>query len=309
MSFSSDVKMELSKHTSNARHCQIAELSAMLFVIGSMCKEDEKYNLELHTENEVVAKKCAYLVKKIFGEEPSIVHNTSRKAILYKVVIEDEIFIDKILLTTKVSLEESNRCIDKMVLQKSCCKRAFLRGVFLSSGSISDPEKTYHFEVVCDDMNTAKVIRDVFVEFDIDAKIVLRKKYFVVYVKEGAMIVDALNIMEAHGSLMNMENVRIVKDMRNTINRRVNCETANLNKTVSAAVKQIEDINYIDSIKGLSSLSSNLKEMAYLRLEEPDASLKELGEMLNPPVSRSGVNHRLRKLSEISKDLREGNLD
>ena len=158
-------------------------------------------------------------------------------------------------------------------------------------------------------MNTAKVIRDVFVEFDIDAKIVLRKKYFVVYVKEGAMIVDALNIMEAHGSLMNMENVRIVKDMRNTINRRVNCETANLNKTVSAAVKQIEDINYIDSIKGLSSLSSNLKEMAYLRLEEPDASLKELGEMLNPPVSRSGVNHRLRKLSEISKDLREGNLD
>ena len=143
--------------------------------------------------------------------------------------------------------------------------------------------------------------------FDLEAKIVERKNYYVVYIKEGAKIVDALNVMEAHVCMMKLENIRIVKEMRNSVNRRVNCETANINKTVSAAVKQVEDILYIKEHMGFSNLSDSLRQMAELRLREPDAPLKDLGTMLNPPVGKSGVNHRLRKLSNIANELREHN--
>lgn len=141
--------------------------------------------------------------------------------------------------------------------------------------------------------------------FSIEAKIVPRKKVFVVYVKEGSQIVDILNIMEAHVSLMDLENVRILKEMRNTVNRKVNCETANINKTVSAALKQIEDITYLRDTIGLGKLPAGLKETALARLENPEASLKELGELLSPPVGKSGVNHRLRKLGELADNVRQ----
>ena len=141
--------------------------------------------------------------------------------------------------------------------------------------------------------------------FALDAKIVSRKKSFVVYLKEGAQIVDVLNVMEAHQSLMELENIRILKDMRNTVNRKVNCETANINKTVNAAVRQVEDIQLISRTIGFESLSDGLAQIARLRLQYPDATLKELGMMLNPQVGKSGVNHRLRKLSEIADELRE----
>ncbi|WP_320977374.1 DNA-binding protein WhiA, partial [Enterocloster asparagiformis] len=126
-----------------------------------------------------------------------------------------------------------------------------------------------------------------------------------VYIKEGSQIVDILNVMEAPVALMELENIRIVKEMRNSVNRQVNCETANINKTVSAAVKQMDDIRYIQAVIGLDGLPDNLREMALVRLERPDATLKELGEALNPPVGKSGVNHRLRKLGILADDLRE----
>lgn len=142
--------------------------------------------------------------------------------------------------------------------------------------------------------------------FEIDAKIILRKKYYVVYVKEGSQIVDMLNIMEAHNALMALENIRIAKEIRNSVNRQVNCETANINKTVSAAVKQVEDITYIKNTVGFGELSEALQEMAILRLSYPEATLQELGKLLSTPVSKSGVNHRLRKLSQIAHELRGG---
>lgn len=132
-----------------------------------------------------------------------------------------------------------------------------------------------------------------------------RKRYYVVYIKEGSQIVDILNVMEAPVSLMELENIRIVKEMRGSVNRQVNCETANINKTVSAAVKQIEDIRFIQSVAGLSGLPESLQEMARIRLERPEATLKELGEALEPPVGKSGVNHRLRKLSLVAEELRQ----
>lgn len=202
-------------------------------------------------------------------------------------------------------IAEDLSLIHNVVVQNVCCKRAFIRGAFLSAGSISDPEKFYHFEITCASMRKAKQLQGLMASFDIEARIVLRKRYFVVYVKEGSQIAELLQIMEAPVALMELENIRIVKEMRNSVNRQVNCETANINKTVSAAVKQMEDIRYIQDTIGLESLPENLQEMARVRLERPEATLKELGEALEPPVGKSGVNHRLRKLSLMAEDLRE----
>jgi DNA-binding protein WhiA len=142
--------------------------------------------------------------------------------------------------------------------------------------------------------------------FGIDAKTILRKKYHVVYMKESEAIVDLLNIMEAHVALMKLENLRILKELRNTVNRRVNCETANINKTLDSSRKQQEDILLLKEKYGLENLPKGLQQIAQIRLEEPEASLKELGEMLEPPIGKSGVNHRLRKLSELADKLKSG---
>lgn len=178
-------------------------------------------------------------------------------------------------------------------------------GHFWQRGSISDPEKFYHFEIACATEAKAKQIQGLILSMGIEAKIVSRKKYFVVYIKEGSQIVDILNVMEAPVALMELENIRILKEMRGSVNRQVNCETANINKTVSAAVKQMEDIIYIRDTAGFDSLPDNLREIAELRLARPEATLKELGEALDPPVGKSGVNHRLRKLGNMAERLRQ----
>ena len=184
-------------------------------------------------------------------------------------------------------------------------KRAYIRGAFLAAGSMSDPSKSYHFEIVCDEEEQAEYLKELMSGFELDGKVVQRKKNYVVYLKEGSQIVDILNVMEAHVALMELENVRIMKEMRNSVNRKVNCETANINKTVSAAVKQTEDIRYIQDTVGFEKLSEGLKDVALTRLAYPDATLKELGELLENPIGKSGVNHRLRKLSEIAEKLRD----
>lgn len=298
MSFSSDVKRELSKHTGQARHCQIAELAAILWLCGDVKVSDNmKYELIVRTENEFVARKYFTLLEKNFNIGVAIdIHQSShlQKNKVYLMHIADQEDVVRVLKATNHSA----------LLQKTCCRRAFLRGSFLASGSISSPEKSYHLEITCVDQSMAKKIRNLFVGFEIDAKIVIRKKQYVVYIKEGSQIVDALGLMEANISLMELENIRILKDMRNSVNRRVNCETANLNKTISASVKQTEDIEYIRDTIGLEELTPALRQAAEARLNDPEASLIELGKQMNPPVGKSGMNHRLRKLSEIANDLR-----
>ena len=169
---------------------------------------------------------------------------------------------------------------------------------------MSNPQKGYHLEFVCEYEAQARQIRQVICSFEIEAKIVRRKKYYVVYLKEGAGIVELLNVCEAYISLMNLENMRILKEMRNSVNRRVNCETANIAKTVSAAARQVEDIEYIRKYYGFQNLPETLRQMAEIRLENPDVTLKELGELFDPPLGKSGVNHRLRKLSELAEEIR-----
>lgn len=311
MSFSGKVKDELSKQCPVARHCQIAEVAAIISLCGRIgISQNDTYSVRIHTENIAVARKYFTLLKKAYNIDTEISIRQSSKLRNYTITIKHHKDAMKVLQASKLIDEYGEICENlsvssNILIQKECCKRAFIRGAFLASGSISDPEKFYHFEIVCTTEDKAVQLKNIIQYFNIDAKIVERKKHFVVYIKEGAGIVDILNVMEAHVALMDLENVRILKEMRNSVNRKVNCETANLKKTVSAAVKQIEDIKFIRDKVGLSVISDNLEEMARLRLDNPDASLKELGEMLTPAVGKSGVNHRLRKICEIADDLRE----
>lgn len=313
MSFSGNIKEELSKHWTPARHCQIAEIAAIISMCGAILIDScERYAIKIHTENIAVARKCFTLIQKTFNirTEISIRRNLIKKSISYSVLVKNHEDAMRVLQATKLlddkgDVFEELSVVRNMVVQQTCCKRAFIRGAFLAGGSMSDPQKSYHFEIVCATLAKARQLQHIINNFQMDAKIVPRKKSYVVYLKEGAQIVDVLNVMEAHIALMELENVRILKEMRNSVNRKVNCETANINKTVSAAVKQVEDIAYIRDTIGFDQLTEGLEDVALARLAYPEATLKELGELLTPPVGKSGVNHRLRKLSEMAEKLRE----
>ena len=298
MSFSQEVKEELSRHIPGARHCQLAELAALVSFLCKLTTKGKETALILETESPLIARKYFTLLNKTLS--------------IYKdkKVITDQQALE--LLTALKMWRENERgetvcrldVVDGILLQQTCCKRAFIRGAFLAAGSISDPRRAYHMEVVCRRCPQARQLRDVMNTFEAEAKIVERKGHYVVYVKEGSRIVDMLGVMEANVALMNLENVRILKEMRNSVNRKVNCETANIGKTVSAAVRQVEDIQLIEKKIGLSKLPQSLQEIARVRLEHPDMPLKDLGELLTPPVGKSGVNHRLRRISEIAEKLK-----
>jgi hypothetical protein len=259
----------------------------MLHFCGQYGRDkDGNYTIGFQTENVAVSRKGFTLLKKTYNINTDVeISEEQMQAIISKI-------------------GDLNQPVSPLLIKNSCCQRAFLRGAFLSIGSISDPTKGYHLEFVCTDSEKAGQLQSVLHGFDIDGKIVLRKKYYVVYLKEGESIVNLLNVCEAYVALMDFENLRIVKEMRNSINRQVNCEAANITKTVNAATRQIEDIEYIRDHGGLERLPAGLREMAEVRLEYPDAPLKELGEYLEPPVGKSGVNHRLRKLSEYAAKLK-----
>ncbi len=315
MSFSLQVKEEIEKHMSTSRHCQLAEMAAYVVNQGNFFlengengkEEGEEAKLVFRTENEAVLRKIFTLLKKtynIYSVTQEIASGTVAKEKAYSITLEGT-DAGKVLKSVKLG-EAGHKTISGIMIKNACCKRAYLRGTFLCIGSISDPSKSYHLEFLAGTMEQAEQLREVLADFSIDAKITQRKKYFVVYIKEGEAIVDLLNIMGAHVALMNLENLRIVKEVRNSINRRVNCETANITKTINASYRQVEDIEYLRDHYGLHKLAPGLEEMAIVRLANPDLPLKDLGALLDPPVGKSGVNHRLRKLSELAERMREG---
>jgi len=189
-------------------------------------------------------------------------------------------------------------------LKKSCCRRAFLRGAFVAAGTISDPEKSYHFEIVSADRKGAEFIKSIMENFDVHPKITERRGRFIVYLKEAMEISDMLSVMEAPVAMMGFENARIVREMRGSVNRKVNCETANINKTIAASMRQIEDIRLIKEKIGMDGLDESLRAIAEARLAHPELSLEELGAVLVPPTGKSGANHRMRKLCRMAEDLR-----
>ena len=313
MSFSAVVKDELSKQLSSGRHCQIAEIAAILSMCGKVVFDEyDNVSVKIHSESISVARKYFTLLKKSFNINSDISVRCNyylKNKKTYFVTVSDDVMARKILQATRLMTPEGEimddySVTDNGLMRQACCMRAFLRGSFLAGGSVNDPHKNYHFEISCSSQEKALQLSQLMAQFGLEGKVIPRKNHFIVYIKEGSQIVDMLNIMEAHNSLMEMENVRILKEMRNSVNRQVNCETANINKTVSAAVKQVEDIVLIRDTIGFGELSDALREMAELRLKYPEATLVELGQRLETPVGKSGVNHRLRKLSLIAEELR-----
>jgi DNA-binding protein WhiA len=245
-------------------------------------------------------------MNEIFGFDCIVEKNNSR----FSVHINDGDLSAKVISAVGNDKSNSNAktTINPHIVASTACKRAYIRSSFLCCGSVTNPEKQYHLEFVNVDCNHALALKELIADFDIEAKIIERKNHFVVYLKEGEQIVDVLNIISAHKALMIFENHRILKEIRNKTNRIVNCETANINKTVSAAEKQREAIEYISETIGLDKLQPALREAARARLIYPFVSLKELGENMVPPVGKSGVNHRLKRICEIAEKLK-GEID
>ncbi len=313
MSFTSKVKTELAGRISNAKHCRVAEIAALISMCGNVSIDEyDKYKVYVQTDTEVTAKKFRELLWKTYHidtdvEEKEKQLSHSKKTFLVEIKENDDSLL--VLKETKIMnnniIEEQIDIEKNIILKKDCCKRAYLRGAFLASGSISNPEKSYHFEIKCTNENKANQIVDILKSFDVDAKIIERKEKYIVYLKDSDKVVDALNIMEAPVALLEVETIKVDKEMNNMVNRQMNCDIANTNKTIGAAQRVIEDINYIDEEVGISYLPEKLQAIAVIRVENPDASLQDIGDMMNPPLGKSGVNHRLRKISEIAKKLRD----
>lgn len=314
MSFSTEIKSELFGVVSQARHCRAAELSAL--ISGSAKIDVDKkghLHIKLQTESGYVAKKVNLLINRLLNIRLSVSvrflsHSSARKkgVSLYTILISGDKEVNALLLLCKLRpLTDRGELVPKSVVyQNTCCKRAFLRGAFLYAGSVSNPQKSYHFEISEQEKVRAEQLKELIRSFGVDAKLVVRKSYHVVYVKEGAQVSELLTIMEARIAMMKFENERIIRDVRNSVNRQVNCETANLEKTANAARRQYEDIILIRDKQSLSVLPDHLQEIANLRLEHPEASLSELGNMLFEKLGKSGVNHRLQKISEYADSLR-----
>lgn len=313
MSFSQDIKEELEKQTGPARHCRIAELAVICYHFATEeTLADETKSLVIVTEHEAIVRKYFTLLKKTFNIENGLFQGgepCERTNALTEGRILGEENYREMLQALKMWNEAEHRLdkgarVSNVLLKTSCCRRAFLRGCFMCIGSMSDPGKGYHLEFLCNSETFAGLVVEVLAGFGIESRIVLRRKYHVVYIKESEAISMLLNIMEAHVGLMNYENARILKDIGNQTNRRNNFDTANLIKSVNTANKQIEDILYIREKKGLAYLPENLRIMAEIRLEHPEESYQELGVFFDPPIGKSGVNHRLRKIGEIAKKLK-----
>lgn len=312
MSFSSNVKNELAKIKTPESCCQKAELSALIKLTGTIqITGSNRIGIRLITENAAIARRIFTLLKINYGIQTQVLMSKNRqlkKKYSYTLLIGPENASNELLISLGILKGKNNirinQRISKNIIEKECCKKAYLRGAFLGGGSISDPEKTYHLEIVTNDISYADDLTRLINSYGLNSKVVSRKNSFVVYLKEGENIVDFLNIIGAHNALLKIENIRIFKEMRNNVNRLVNCETANLSKTVNAAMRQINNIQFIKENIGLNKLPRNLREMAEFRLLHQDLSLAELGEAMNPPVGKSGVNHRLRRLDQIAEDLR-----
>ncbi|OAT80222.1 DNA-binding protein WhiA [Desulfotomaculum copahuensis] len=309
MSFSAVTKNELARLVGERECCRLAELAALVKMDGSLqISGRHQLALAVVTENAAVARKIFSLLKQLFGVQAEVLVQRKmrlRKNNVYLVRVPPGAGTGEILRRLGMVDGRDNLCpgIKQELIHRECCRRAYLRGVFLGGGSVNNPEGTYHLEIITNNRHHARDICRLMCREGMSARVSARKNWFVVYLKDSAQIVDCLNIMGAHTALLDFENVRVYKDVRNQVNRLVNCETANLNKTVDAAMQQVENIRLIAGTMGLDRLSPGLRQVAEARLQHPDASLRELGELLQPRVGKSGVNHRMRKLAEIAARL------
>ncbi|MBQ7557762.1 MAG: DNA-binding protein WhiA [Lachnospiraceae bacterium] len=315
-----DLNSELLSFIPEARHCILAELSAMLCSIGSF-DDSGRFVLSHPVRREGVVKKCFTLTEKAFNMR----FVDPERGILFGPDEEGKKAVSALCL--RLSGEERS----KLLLRNDCCRHSYLRGAFLCCGTLMDPSRGYRLEFAARDRGEAGAILFALSDFGRESAgegadvrntpgndgtsdrrgsgapgITERRGRYVVYIKNGGAIADILTAMGAYSSLMELENVRILREVRGDVNRRVNIEAANIEKTVRSSAKQTEDIRFIESAAGLDSLSGSLYETAKIRLAHPEESLSELGKLLDKPVSKSAMNHRMQRISVIAERLRKG---
>lgn len=315
MSFTSDVKKELTTLNAGKKCCQLAQITGFLKFAGSVTLlAGGKVGLRVTTENPAVARLFVALIKDYFGAKSSltITEPGTLRGRLYELSITPERNSEAILRETGIlSIKEGYNVfpenIKAEVVKKRCCKKAALRGVFLACGTISDPAKGagYHLELGFDSEEKAKDVVKLINSFGLKAKISKRRNRYIVYLKDGEQIEDFMSVVGASGQLFKFQDIRIQKDMRNTANRQINCDTANMEKTISAAQQQISDIEYINKVKTLNCLGGKLKETAMIRLQNPEMPLSELCLLFDPPLTKSGLNNRLKKIADTADKLRK----
>ena len=310
MSFASETKKELTQVETDDSSLK-AEVSALIRMNGTLSFANRQLSVDVQTENAAIARRLYTNIKRLYNLNVELL---VRKKMRLK---KNNVYICRVregareLLADLQIVSESfefNHTISKTLIPHNSQKRAYLRGAFLAGGSVNNPEtSSYHLEVYSLYKEHGEALAELMNHYDLNAKTIERKKGYVTYLKEAEKISDFLSLVGAHQAMLKFEDVRIVRDMRNSVNRIVNCETANLNKTIGAALRQVDNIRFIDNAIGLDPLPEKLREIARLRVEYQDVTLKELGEMVSTgAVSKSGVNHRLRKIDEIADALRRG---
>lgn len=307
MSFTAEVKDELSRIEPKRQCCLKAELAALVRIEGTLSfSGPNRYRLEVATETAPVARAVIKLLHGIYGLKTEL---TVRRSVLHKT--------NNYLITvpTQPGLTEAlgelgivgkggfSLGIDPKLVRKDCCAIAYLRGAFLGGGFVADPHGDFHFELTAETEQLAEDLVGLMARFDVVARLAKRRGTYAVYLKGAEPIVTFLALVGAHRALLRTEDVRIIKSMRNDVNRLVNAEIANQQKTVEAAVAQIEAINALIEAKGLENLPPALAELAELRLANADVSLRELGELANPPLTKSAVYHRVRRIEEMAAEL------
>ena len=309
MSFASDMKNELTRIDVDTC-CRKSELSALIKMNGALSFFDGEWVINVQTENAAIARRIFSLIKNIYGVDIQLLVRKKMKLKKNNVYIS-RVKKDAYKMLADLNLFEGGmitNTIGEEVTKSDCCIRSYLRGAFLAGGSVNNPETSaYHLEIASLYEEHAAALTRLMNGYDLNAEYIERKRGYITYLKGAEKIAEFLSLIGGYQALLKFEDVRIVRDMRNSVNRLVNCETANLNKTISAAMRQVENIQLIDEEIGIGELPVRLQEIARLRVEHQDVSLKELGEMMSTgAISKSGVNHRLRKLDTIAEKIRSG---
>lgn len=313
MSFSSELKEELSKISNHKNECcKLAELAGYLITNCDVVKVNREFILKMTTESISAIKRVYNAFKNLYDIEPvtNIARQVPNKEMLFELAVIDKMDLQKIFENTLINIDSNLQIIiddGGKIKEKECCKKAFIRGVFMGGGSITSPEAGNHLEIVLNSVQNANFINSILHDLGINAKIIKRKKMTVIYLKDSETISNFLILIGSNKGTLEYEQTRVIKEYRNNMNRKINCEVANMDKIAVAASKQLNDIMLIKKMKKFEELPEEIKNVAILREKYPEANLEKIGEMLEPKLSKAGVSHRFKKIRMLADELRDKN--
>lgn len=307
MSFSQKAKDEAAKLAIHGDMSSLAELMAYVRYVSSISFISGKVAVSFRVQKAALARRIFTIIRMIYNTDLDVDISKMtqlKKMNIYTIVLSDTDIVMQMFKDTRLEGFLDVNKVPSMVRESDEMRRSYLRAAFLAVGSITNPERGYHLEMLFESEFEANEVKELMNVYGLGAKYVRRKENYITYLKGAEAISDFLTVIGAMRAVLSFENIRVVKDVRNNANRRTNCETANIQKTVDASTRQVADIEYINKRLGLENLQGDLRELALLRLDNRDASLAELGRLMSPELGKSGVNHRLKKLAELAENLR-----